>query len=270
MANTWTNFFPTLFSDIAYLEFSAAAIAPQVVNLTWVNPGGPSEAVRIPKFTIGTAAIDDVANLVDTPDDASESSLLLNLDKNRGFHFQVRYNEQDKANVALGEALLRQRAAALAADIDQKVFDIASGATTTLLAAAGAILRVTLVSAIELLNENNAPQTDRVLVVNPDAYSDLLNIADFVRADSIAGATVNQTGLIGQVLGLDVFMSNNIPATTGDAIVMHRVALGMAMLRTIDVRVFDQPRHFSVGYTGRAIWGQTIIDADLVVPLNRA
>lgn len=268
MANTFTNFFPTLFSDIAYLEFSAAAIAPQVVNTTWVNPGGPSEAVRIPKFIIGTAAIDDVANLVDTPDDASESSLLLNLDKNRGFHFQVRYNEQDKANVSLGEALLRQRAAALAADIDQKVFDIASGATTTL--GPATIDRAQIVSAIELLNENNAPQTDRVLVVNPDAYSDLLNITDFVRADSIAGATVNRTGLIGEVLGLEVFLSNNIPSTTGDAIVMHRVALAMAMLRSIDVRVFDQPRHFAVGYTGRAIWGQTVIDADLVVPLNRA
>lgn len=269
MANTFTNFFPTLFSDIAYLEFSRAAIAPQVVNTTWVDPGGPSEAVRIPKFVIGTAAIDDVANLVDAPDDASESSLLLSLDQNRGFHFQVRYNEQDKANVALGEALLRQRAAALAADIDSKVFGEATGATTTLTTEGGVVLRVTIVSAIELLNENNAPQTDRVMVVNPDAYSDLLNIADFVRADSISGSVINRTGLIGEVLGLEVFMSNNIPSAVGDAIVMHRVALALAMLRSIDVRVFDQPRHFAVGYTGRAIWGQTVIDADLVVPLNR-
>lgn len=267
MANTFTNFFPTLFSDIAYLEFSRAAIAPQVVNTTWVDPGGPSEAVRIPKFVIGTAAIDDVANLVDTPDDASESSLLLSLDQNRGFHFQVRYQEQDKANVALGEALLRQRAAALAADIDSKVFNIATGATVTL--GPATIDRAQIVSAIELLNENNAPQTDRVLVVNPDAYSDLLNIADFVRADSISGSVINRTGLIGEVLGLEVFMSNNIPSAVGDAIVMHRVALALAMLRSIDVRVFDQPRHFAVGYTGRAIWGQTVIDADLVVPLNR-
>jgi hypothetical protein len=234
--------------------------------MTWVNPGGAAEAIRIPKFSFSTAQIDDVANLVDTPDNATESSLLLNLDQNRGFHFEVRYFEQDQANVALGESILKQRAAALAADIDQKVFNIASGATTTL---TGAVNKATLVSAIELLNNANAPQTDRVLVVGPAAYSDLLNENDFVRADSIAGSDANRTGFIGKVLGLDVFLSNNIPAGTGgEAICMHRTALAMAMLRTIDVKVFDQPRHFAVGYTGRAIWGQTLIDADLIVVID--
>lgn len=265
MANTLTNFFPTRFSDIAYFEFAAAAIAPQVVNLTWVDPGGPSEAVRIPKFAFSTTPIDDVSNLIDTPDDASESTLLLNLDQEKGFHFEIKYSEQDKANVALGESILKQRAAALAAVIDQNIFGQASGTTTL----SGSVNKATLVSAIELLNQNNAPQTDRVLVVNPLGYSDLLNTNDFVRADSVSGATVNATGFIGQVLGLDVFLSNNIPSALGDAICMHRVGIAMAMLRTIDVRVFDQPRHFGVGYTGRAIWGRKVIDADLIVPIDR-
>lgn len=267
MANTFTNFFPTLFSDNAYFEFAAAAIAPQVVNTTWVDPGGPSEAVRIPKFQFSTAQIDDVSNLIDAPDDASEATLVLNMDQNKGFHFKIDYTEQDQANVQLGESILMQRTAALAAVVDQQVFICASGAATTL---TGNLDKAQLISAIELLNENNAPQTDRVIVVNPDAYSDLLAVNDFVRADSIAGSVINRTGLIGEVLGLDVFMSNNIPAAVGDAIVMHRVALAMAMLRTIDVRVFDQPRHFSVGYTGRAIWGCTLIDDKLLVPINRA
>jgi hypothetical protein len=267
MANVFNNFYPTRFSDVAYLEFAAAAIAPQVVNLTWVDPGGAAEAVRIPKFQYSTAQIDDVSNLIDSPDDATESTLLLNLDKEKGFHFQVRYAEQDQANVALGESILKQRSAALASVIDQFVFAEAANAGTTL---SGAVNKATLVSAIEILNENNAPQTDRVLVVNPNAYSDLLNTNDFVRADAVAGSTINKTGFIGTVLGLEVFMSNNIPvATGGDAICMHRVALAMAMLRTIDVRVFDQPRHFSVGYSGRAIWGQKTIDSNLMVVIDR-
>lgn len=265
-SNTFTNFFPTLFSDIAYLEFAAAAISPNVVNVTWVDPGGPSEAVRIPKFQFSTAQIDNVSALIDAPDAVSEATLLLNLDHNKGFHFEIEYTEQDKANVALGEAVLRQRAAALAAVVDQDVFSCASGAAVTL---SGLVNKLTLVSAIELLNEGNAPQTDRVLVVNPDGYSDLLNTDDFVRNDSIAGERANATGLVGNVLGLDVWLSNNIPSAVGDALVMHRVALAMAMLRTIDVRVFDQPRHFSVGYTGRAIWGCVLIDSGLIIPIER-
>ncbi len=266
MANTFNNFYPTRWSDIAFMEFAAAAIAPQVVNLTWVDPGGPSESVRIPKFSYSTAQIDTIANLIDSPDDATESTLLLNIDQEQGFHFEVKYTEQDKSNVALGESILKQRSAGLAAIIDQNIFNQASGATTTL---SGAVNKATLVSAIELLNLGNAPQTDRVLVVNPNAYSDLLNTNDFVRADSIAGADVNRTGRIGEVLGLDVFLSNNIPSAIGDALCMHRVAMAMAMLQNIDVRVFDQPRHFGVGYTGRATWGRTMIDADLVVPIER-
>lgn len=267
MANTWTNFYPTLFSDKAYMVFSRTAIAPQVVNTTWIAPGGPCDAVRIPKFGIGTSAIKNVADLVDTPDNASESSLLLSLDQNRGFHYQVRYNEQEKANVALGQALLTQRVAALAADVDDKVFAKASGATTTL---SGSITKAMLVSGIELLNEANAPQTDRVLVVNPDGYSDILNINDFVRADSIAGADANRTGRVGMVLGLEVYLSNNLTTVAVDGLLMHRAAIGMAMLTRIETKIFDQPRHFSVGYTGRAIWGATLVDAGLVVNIDRA
>ena len=74
MANTWTNFYPTLWSERAYFQFASAAIAPQVVNMTWVDPEGAGEAVRIPKFSFGTTSgthWDNVANLVNTPDDVS-------------------------------------------------------------------------------------------------------------------------------------------------------------------------------------------------------
>lgn len=268
MANTFTNFYPTLWSDTAFFEFQSRAIAPQVVNMTWANPESAAESIRIPKFSFSTAAIDDVTNLYDSPDNVSESTLLLNLDKEKGFHFEVKYLEQDKANVRLGEAILRQRTAALASVVDQEVFKCVTGATTTL---SGSVNKATLVSAIELLNEANAPQEDRVLVTSPDGYSDLLNTNDFVRADAIGDGTSLRTGRVGTVLGLEVFLSNNLPTGSNvDAYVSHRAAVAMAMLQTIDVRVFDQPRHFGVGHTGRATWGCTLIDGDLVVPIDRA
>lgn len=267
MPNTWTNFYPTLWSDQAFVEFSETAIAPQVVNMTWADPDGPSESIRIPKFAYSESDIDDVSNLYDSPDDVSQSTLLLNLDREKGFHFQIRYLEQDKTPVRLGQNMVLQRTAALANVVDKDVFKTVTGATTTL---SGSVNKATLVSAIELLNERNAPQSNRVLVTSPDGYSDLLNTNDFVKADSVAGSTVNRTAAVGQVLGLQVFLSNNLPTSSNvDAVVMHRSAVAMAMLRTIDVRVFDQPRHFAVGYTGRATWGRTLIDANLVVPIDR-
>lgn len=268
MANTFTNFFPTLWSDTAYFELTKATVSPQVTNMTWVNPGGAAEAIRIPKFQYdeSTSAVDDVDNLVDTPDDVSEATFVLNLDQHKGFFYQIRYIEQDKAAVALGESVLRQRTAALGSVIDTNVLATTSGFTNVL---SGACNKATLVSAIEILNGNNVPQTDRVLLVDPGSYSDLLNTNDFVRADSVAGATINQSGLVGKVLGLDVFLTNNLPgAAIANAVVMHRAAIAMAMLKTVDVRVFDQPRHFATGYSGRVAWGRTLVDDNLGVRID--
>lgn len=265
MANTFTNFFPTLFSDIAYFEFASAAVAPQVANMTWVDPGGAAEAIRIPKFTFQTSDIDDVSNLVDSPDNVTEATVLLNLDREKGFHYEIKYTEQDKANVQLGESVLRQRALALASVVDQDVFETISGADNTL---TGVINKANIVSAAQLLNSANAPQTDRVLVVGPEGYSDLLNTDDFVRNDSVAGAQANATGLVGFVLGFETYLSNNLPSTvSGGGFAAHRAAIAMAMLKTIEVKVFDQPRHFSTGYTGRATWGQTLIDSSVIVQM---
>lgn len=267
MANVWTNFYPTLWSDTAYFELVKNTIATQVTNLTWVDPGGPSEAVRIPKFQYDEAAISGIDDLVDNPSNVSEATFVLNLDRNQGFFFQIRYSEQDKASVALGESVLRQRTAALASVIDADVLAQVSGFTNVL---SGSCNKATLVSAIEILNGNNVPQTERVLVVSPSCYSDLLNTNDFVRADSVAGATANRTGFVGMVLGLEVFLSNNLPGgSVADAVVMHRAGVAMAMLRTVDVRVFDQPRHFATGYSGRAIWGRTLVDDNVGVRIDR-
>lgn len=268
MANTFTNFQPTYWSDVAFFEYGKGAIAPQVTNLTWLDSGA-GEAVRIPKFAYGETSgthLDLVTALEDAPDNVSEATLLLNVDQEWGFHFQIKYTEQEKTNTRLGEGVFRQRARALGAKIDSQVFSRLTGATTTL---TGAVVKTTLVSAIEDLNDANAPQDGRILLVNPAGYSDLLNAQEFTSADRINGAVVNVTGFVGRVLGLDVFLTNCLPSAL-DAAVMHRAALAMAMRRPIDTRIFDQPRHFSVGYSGRASWGSLLVDADLVVGITQS
>jgi hypothetical protein len=266
MANTITNLYPTLWSDIAYFELAKAAVSPSVTNMTWVNPGGPSEAIRIPRFNYDETFIKDISTLSDSPDDINEASMVLNLDQEKGFFFQIKYIEEEKSSVSLGESVLRQRSAALASVIDADVLSLTSGFSQVL---SGLCNKATLVSAIELLNEANAPQMDRVVVVNPDAYSDLLNTDDFIRADGIGDGGSMRSGQIGRVLGLDVFLSNNLPTGT-DAAVMHRSAIAMAILTPVQVRVFDQPRHFAVGYSGRTAWGKREIEDTVGVQIDRS
>jgi hypothetical protein len=265
MANTWTNFYHTRYADIAYYELAKAAVSPSVTNMTWVSPGGPSEAIRIPRFNYDETFIKAVTGLSDNPDNVSEASMTLNLDRHQGFFFQIKYIEEEKSPAGLGEAVLRQRSAALGSVIDADVLALTSGFSQIL---SGQCNKATLVSAIELLNEANAPQTDRVLVVNPDSYSDLLNTDDFIRADGIGDGTSMRTGQIGQILGLEVYLSNNLPSGT-DAAVMHRSAIAMAILTPVQVRVFDQPRHFAMGYSGRSAWGRMEVEDTVGVQIAR-
>jgi hypothetical protein len=268
MGNTFTNFYPTLWSDDAYFQFSQESIATRVCNMTWADPEGPSEAVRIPVVAYSESAIKDLAVLSNTPDDVTEASLIMQYDREKGFYFLIKYVEQDKCPLDLIAASARQRTIALANVVDKDVFLQFHNAANDL---SGPVNKANLVSAITILNGHNAPQNDRILLVSPDGYSDLLNEAEFVRNDAVAGSQANLTGVVGRVLGLDVFMTNNLQTASGiDAVVLHRAAVAMAMLQRVDVRVFDEPRYFGTSCTGRATWGSKTIDANLMVTIDRA
>jgi hypothetical protein len=265
VANTFLNLGATLWSSRAFLEFAASSIGAQVLDLTWVD-GRNAEAVRIPRFLFDEDAIDDVGNLVDSPDVVSGDTLLLALDQHKGFFFQVPYNESEVSAAPLADAVLAQRVAALAFAVDVQAFSLVTGATYVL---SGLVNKVTLVSAVQYLNEGNAPLSERLLVVSPAGYSDLLNSDDFTRADSIAGATVNADGRVGTVLGFEVFLSEALPAGV-DAFAAHRTAVALAISRDLQSALFDEPRHFAIGGNGRARWGSQLMDPGRVVAITRS
>jgi hypothetical protein len=265
MANTFNNFYATLFSTVGYFQLHKLAVSPSVTNMTWNPPGGPSEAIRIPYFKYTEAGVDVVTGIADNPTAITEASKVLNLDQEKGFFYEIKYLEEEKSSAQLGLSVLKQQTAALASVVDADVLSLTSGFSQVL---SGLCNKATLVSAIEYLNEANAPQADRYLVVNPDAYSDLLNTNDFIRADGVGDGTSMKSGQIGRILGLDVFLSNNLPTGT-DAAVLHREAIAMAILTPMQVQIFNQPRHFTVGYSGRVVWGKTEIQDVLGVQIDR-
>lgn len=55
------------------------------------------------------------------------------------------------------------------------------------------------------------------IVVHSRQYADLLKDDDFIKATSIAGNTVLTTGFIGQIYGLNVYVSDRVPTVDIDA-----------------------------------------------------
>jgi len=74
--------------------------------------------------------------------------------------------------------------------------------------------KITFEDILELklrLDEAQAPETKRFLVVSPKTLSHLLSIKEFISRDKIADANAMKSGIIGQILGFNVMMLPYIP-----------------------------------------------------------
>ena len=70
---------------------------------------------------------------------------------------------------------------------------------------------------VKELDDNDTPMDNRFLVIPPSVRSQLMGIDRYVSSDFVSSQGV-QNGLIGQLYGVDIFVSNNLPlvAAAGD------------------------------------------------------
>lgn len=87
------------------------------------------------------------------------------------------------------------------------------GSTVTGTTAAN-ITEANIVEAKTNLDGNNAPMEGRTLVLHHEQYNAVIQIARFTEMDKIGSGETIQTGMIGRIHGFDVFMDQNIVATT--------------------------------------------------------
>ena len=116
--------------------------------------------------------------------------------------------------------------------------------------------------------ENDCPLNECALILNPTLYSSLFRIDDFIHISKTAAVDV-PNGQVGNVMGMPVFLSNNISSTNATAAVdsadgalndnnvlggflLHKSALGIAYSKQPVVNSdydIDYIAHKLVGYT---------------------
>jgi hypothetical protein len=123
--------------------------------------------------------------------------------------------------------------------------------------------------------ENNAPLNECSLVLNPTLYSSLFRIDDFIHI-SKTGAVDVPNGLVGQIMGMDVYLSNNISSTNhNDAVdsddgglnndnvlggfLLHNSALGIAYSKPPVVN-----SKYDMDYISHKLVGDTIYGVKLL------
>lgn len=109
---------------------------------------------------------------------------------------------------------------------------------------------------VEGLDELDIPADNRCLIGDSSTKADILNIDKFVRIDYVNNKSV-PTGMIGELYGSKVYITNNLTAaTTGHyGVYAHRDAIGIVIQKNPRVRVWDMGYKFISKVIVDAAWG---------------
>lgn len=128
---------------------------------------------------------------------------------------------------------------AISANVDSALIALYAGAGESA-GGTGAITKAVLINAVRVLNSNAVPDTERYLVISPYAAAQITNISGLTEYQSLGESRLQRPikhNKIGELFGLEIFMTNQIVSVAGTPTVdhnllFHREAFGLAMQAT--------------------------------------
>jgi N4-gp56 family major capsid protein len=279
------NFIPELWSDEVIGAYKSNLVVANVV--TKLNhKGKKGDTIHIPVPSRGSASA-KAANTQVTLSAATNSVVNVSLDKHYEYSKLIEDIAEVQALASMRKFYTDDAGYALAKQVDSDLIDLGegfqSGATTdgsytTAYIGSGTTLWSGtneadldddgLRALILVLDNADVPMDNRSLIVPPVCANDLLGINRFTEQAYIGSGDALKTGKIGQIYGVDVFISTNCDTAasgggTGSSgggtervgILMHKDALVLA--EQVGVRSQTQYKQEYLGdlFTSDTIYG---------------
>ncbi len=279
------NFIPELWSDEVIGAYKSNLVVANVV--TKLNhKGKKGDTIHIPVPSRGSASA-KAANTQVTLSAATNSVVNVSLDKHYEYSKLIEDIAEVQALASMRKFYTDDAGYALAKQVDSDLVDLGegfqSGATTdgsytTAYIGSGTTLWSGsneadldddgLRALILVLDNADVPMDNRSLIVPPVCANDLLGINRFTEQAYIGSGDALKTGKIGQIYGVDVFISTNCDTVgsgggTGSSgagtervgILMHKDALVLA--EQVGVRSQTQYKQEYLGdlFTSDTIYG---------------
>tara|TARA_R100001244_G_scaffold77071_1_gene61096 strand:- start:376 stop:1335 length:960 start_codon:yes stop_codon:yes gene_type:complete len=299
------KFIPEIWSD--------EVIAAYKQNLTLANlvkkmpmTGKKGDVIHIPKPTRGSATA-KAANTAVTVQMTVESEVLVNIDKHFEFSRLIEDITEVQALASLRAFYTGDAGYGLAKQVDSDLFalgkkfgdDNGSGsdyvhsnvrfidASTGLTAyavdtvAAGDVFTdAGFRAAIQVLDDADTPMDNRSFVVPPSLRNAIMGIDRYMSSDFVDGRGV-KNGQIGNLYGIDVFVSSNVPiietasanSAGGDvkgAMLFHKDAMVLAEQQAIRSQTQYKQEWLGTLYTADTLYGTQVLrpEAGLVIAVN--
>lgn len=294
---TAATFIPEIWSDEIIAAYKNNLVLANAVN-KMSHVGKKGDTIHIPKPTRGSASAKAASTQV-TLIAATESEVQVSIDKHYEYSRLIEDITDVQAQPSLRRFYTEDAGYALGKQVDSdlgalgKTFGDDNGSGSDWIhsnsfyvdgangIAAYAVDTVAVTDVftdlafrelVKELDDNDTPMDGRFLVIPPSVRSQIMGIDRYVSSDFVNSAPV-QNGLIGQLYGVDIYVSNNLPVveTAGDntasavdtvgAIMAQRDA--MVLVEQMGVRTQTQ---YKQEYLGDLMTADTLYGVKTVRP----
>ena len=275
------NFIPELWSDEVIGAYkSNLVVANLVTKLS--HKGKKGDTIHIPVPARGSASA-KAANTQVTLSAATNTVISVSIDQHYEYSKLIEDIAEVQSLASMRKFYTDDAGYALATQVDTKLFSLGEGLQGGTVGGSGAAAWETAVigsngSTAYTGNSSNAaditdagirrmiltldnadvPMDNRSLIVPPIAANDMLGINRFTEQQFIGSGDAIRTGKIGQIYGVDVFITSNAPTPAGTdraGMLLHKDALVLA--EQLGVRSQTQYKQEYLGdlFTSDTIYG---------------
>ncbi len=274
------NFIPALWSDEVIGSYKKNLVLANLVT-KMSHKGKKGDTINIPAPTRGSASA-KVANSQVTLSAATNDVVSININKHYEYSKLIEDIAEVQALASMRKFYTDDAGYALATQVDDDLFALMEGFQGGTVGGTGAaawekaviggdgtslytgdssnasdITDAGIRKMILKLDDADVPMDQRCLILPPVAANDLLGINRFTEQQFIGTGDAIKTGKIGQIYGVDVFVSSNCPTVGTDRIggLFHRDALVHA--EQVGVRTQTQYKQEYLGdlFTADTIYG---------------
>jgi len=270
------NFIPELWSDEVIGAYKSNLVLANLVT-KMSHKGKKGDTIHIPKPNRGSASA-KAANTQVTLSAATNTTVDISINK----HYEYSKLIEDIADVqslaSMRKFYTDDAGYALASQVDDDLFTacqalnggtLVSGGTGTS-GAAAAITDAGIRKMMLTLDDNDVPMDGRSLVLPPVAASTLLGLQRFTEQAFIGEGSAIKTGKIGNIYGMDVFITSNAPTSGSDrvGVLLHKDAVVFA--EQVGVRTQTQYKQEYLGdlFTADTIYGVGELRDDAGIPFK--
>ena len=248
------NFIPELWSDEVIGAYkSNLVVANLVTKLS--HKGKKGDTIYIPVPARGSASA-KAANTQVTLSAATNTKVTVSINKHYEYSKLIEDIAEVQALASMRKFYTDDAGYALAKQVDTDLFALTEGLQGGTVGGTGASAYENAVSGsngstaytgnssnaaditdagirrmLLTLDDADVPMDNRVMVVPPICANDMLGINRFTEQQFIGSGDAIKTGKIGQIYGVDIYISSNCPTPAGTdraGVLMHKDALVLA------------------------------------------